>query len=227
MSSVTLAVVVHGKVFEDYAVRMLASAQEHFRPADDVQLIWLHGEDGTWPHQSACRHRILCDNAHLYRGDHLYLIDADMRFEAGVGPEILSDGIVVTTHPGHPDPGQADAPWEQNTASTAYVPSNRRLQYHPGAFVGAPRETMLELADAIAARYEIDAQGGYIARWYDESYLNASLAHRMRPKLVLPGDYCYWDYWGDSGGPGGNLTRKIVHLDKTTEEFAWRDAQVA
>lgn len=226
MSSVTLAVVVHGKVFEDYAVRMLASAQEHFRPADDVQLIWLHGENGKWPHQSASRYRILCENARLFRGEHLYLIDADMRFEATVGPEILSDGIVVTTHPGHPDPGQADAPWEKNTDSRAYTPPEQRRQYHPGAFVGGRREEFLALCRWIAAAVEEDTSQDIFPQWYDEAYLNRYLATRM-PDKVLPGDYCYWDYWGDSGGPNGAFTRKIVHLDKTTEEFEWRDGQGA
>ncbi len=216
---VSLVVVVYGSIYERYTTRMLESARIHFDPSPMVELVKLEGEPG-WPNASGCRYRKILEAQSLIGGDWIFMIDADMIFEARVGPEILSDGVTVCTHPGFPDDGQADAPWNQDVpeGSAAWTPDVPRtgVHYHPGAFVGAPRGLFLELAGQLEKWIARDARDSVSPRWYDEAYLNRWLAHRP-PTLVLPQEYCAWDYLGHE------QPRKIVHLDKTADEFKARD----
>jgi hypothetical protein len=222
----TLIVVVYGAIYERYAADLLADADALFNPTEDIQIITLPGEAG-WPNASACRYRIILQHTQRLRGDYLYLLDADSRIESPIGAEILPPGrrgTVVTTHPGYPDPGQPDAPWEDNPASLAYVePAKRTGPYHPGAFVGGARNDFLYLAANIALNVKLDAEAGVAARWYDEAHLNKHLTV-YPPAVVLPGDFCYWDYWGPEPGPRGER-RRIVHLDKTPAEFDARGSE--
>jgi hypothetical protein len=225
---VTLVCVVYGEIYERYAAAMWESAREHFHPSAAVQLLELPGVPG-WPAASGDRYRIVADNARLIEGDHVYMIDADMRFEAPVGPEILPPsgvGLVACIHPGFPDLGQADAPWNQGRDphgmlgpdSLAWVPTERQQgRYHPGAFVGGDRSSFLLMAGRIDCWTQLDRAAGLNPRWYDEAYLNAYLANPFHgPVATLPPGFCAWDYWG------ADQTRVIVHLDKTVSEFHWR-----
>ncbi len=215
---VSLVVVVYGTIYQRYAAAMLRSAAVHFDPSPLVELVTLEGEPG-WPNSSSCRYRRILESADKIAGDFIFLIDADMVFEARVGEEILADGLTVTTHPGFPDEGQADAPWNQDVdeRSAAWTPDVPRagVRYHPGAFVGGRRDAFLELATVIEQGMSVDAAAGIWPRWYDEAYLNRYLAEKPAA-LVLNGSYCAWDYLGDT------VPRRIVHLDKTADEVRLR-----
>lgn len=223
--TVTLVCCVQGEAYERYARALGDSVREHFHPGD-VQFVRLESPRG-WPHASAGRYRTILNNLDHVTGDFVFLVDADSRFEANVGPEILADGITVTTHPGFPDPGQEDAPWIRDPDSRAFVSVEQSADklYHPGAFVGGERRAFLDLATFIAESFEADVAADCWPRWYDESYLNRYLIDNP-PALILPGDYCYWDYWGQGPGPHGER-RVLVHLDKTAAEFYERDNQDA
>ncbi len=216
---VSLVVVVHGAIYERYAAKMLRSAAVHFDPSPLVELVTVPGEPG-WPNASSCRYRRILEHADQVAGDYVFMVDADMLFEDRVGQEILTpEGLTVTIHPGFPDPGQADAPWNQDIdeRSAAWCVDVPRagVRYHPGAFVGGPRGVFLELARTVEEWLEQDGAAGFWPRWYDESYLNRYLLEHP-PALVLDGSYCAWDYLGDK------VPRRIVHQDKTADEMRLR-----
>lgn len=222
MPSVSLVCVVWGPIYERYARELVASAELWFLGGQAP--VVLEGEPG-WPNSSSCRYRRVLEELERIPGEWIFLVDADMRFEAPVGEEILGPSLTVTSHPGYPalsDP--ATWPYERRPESSAYVaPGEEAPQYFPGAFVGGRRAAFVELAESVSAMIARDAAAGVDALWYDESYLNRYLASSppARPLRVLDGSYCYWDYWGPEPGPRGEL-RRLVHLDKTTDEFTWR-----
>jgi hypothetical protein len=223
---VTLYCVVHGAVYERYAARLRADALRFFLPGES-EFVLLPGRPAArsdgWSHVSATRYRVLLDHLPLIHGDWIFQIDADSRIVNPVGREILADGVTVTTHPGHP-PGRIELerdgwPYERRGGSRAYVPYGHGTQYHPGAFTGGSREAFLEMAAGIAEAVEDDLSRDVRAVWYEESHLNRWLLDHP-PALVLDRRYCWWDQqWGDDPAA---LGAKIVHLDKTVEEFALR-----
>lgn len=229
--TVALVVFAWGDDFKAYAGELVRSARQHWFPDQDRRLYLLEGEPG-WPNASACRYRLLLERLHRIEGDHLFMVDADARFEADVGPEILCQGITATAHPGFPQVGRSGEvvpsshwPYERDSASAAYVPVDQQTdRYYPGAFVGGERSAFRDLLAGVSGLIAVDERqdfrqpgGRPLARWYDESYLNRWLVDRP-PALVLPGSYCYWDYWGPAPGPNGER-RILVHLDKTADEF--------
>ncbi len=79
----------------------------------------------------------------------------------------------------------------------------------------AKRTFCFELAETVEEGIAVDAAAGVYPRWYDEAYLNRYLVDNPAA-LLLDGSYCAWDYHGDK------VPRRIVHLDKTAEEFRLR-----
>lgn len=221
--SVTLACVVYGKVYEDYAAEMWESARKHFKPSTAVELLEIPGEPG-WPHASGVRYKLLTQTP--IHTTHVFLLDADALFVGDVGPEILADGLVVTTHPGFPlsVDGHHLLPFDRTPHSRAFVSVEDGKRYYPGAFVGGETNRFLEMARWIAKNLEADEKDGHSPEWYDEAYVNRFLIDNP-PALVLPREYCWWDQqWGpDPAGQGA----KIMHRDKTEAEFDWRDNQDA
>lgn len=211
----SLVIVVHGDIYRRYADQLIKDAREHFLPGES-EIVVLPGEPG-WPHASGCRYKVILEHLPWIDGEHIFLIDADSRIEQPIGHEILADGIVVAAHPGFPVGTPPDkCPFERNPESRAYVPLGQGGQYHPGAFVGGERRAFLLLAKALALMIASDEARGVQAVWYDEAYLNRYLIDNP-PALVLDHRYCYWDHWGPHP-----TDRRIVHLDKTPEEFAAR-----
>ena len=100
MTSTALCVVATPGTYTDYARELFLTAEEFFHPTDTVEFVLIEGEEG-WPRATMCRHEKLLQN--LPRTTFVYLCDADMRFEAEVGPEILPPrgiGLVATLHSG-------------------------------------------------------------------------------------------------------------------------------
>ncbi len=220
---VTLYCVVHGAAYERYAAQLRQDAERWFLPGESEFLV-LPGTPGpkgdNWPYVSATRYRVLLNHLAYVRGDWIFQIDADSRIVSEVGREILADGLTVTVHPGYPAPVDPELyPYERDPASTAYVQHGHGSRYHPGAFTGGRRAEFLELATYLAEAVEADIARGHHSRWYEESHLNRYLIDHP-PALILDKRYCWWDQqWGpDPAGQGA----KVVHLDKTAEEFAAR-----
>lgn len=215
---VTLYCCVRGPVYERYWHQLEQDARRFFEPSAVVEIVKLPSREGAWPRGSACRYGVMLENLELITGDFIFQIDADSRILNKVGPEILADGITVCTHPGFQEPGTGA--WERREASTACVTEEMSAgkTYHPGAFVGGERRAFLDFATEVNERVEGDLRSGILAAWYEESQLNRYLIDHP-PALILDRRYCWWEYWGNP-----NNEAIIMHLDKTAEEFAERNA---
>jgi Glycosyltransferase family 6 len=186
--SVSLVTVVSGEVYERYAEALLESARGRFHPARRVELVRLQGRDG-WPAATLYRYHALSAAAARLRGEFIFLVDADMRFEGHVGPEILAP-LVATRHPGYMLTLPGELPYERDPSSSAYVAPGEGSVYYAGGFVGGQRKWMLDLAARIAAGVDHDQAAGVVARWHDESHLNRCLLDTP-PFRVLSPAYCY------------------------------------
>lgn len=212
--SVALVCVVSGSVYERYAADMFASAFEHFGPDPVVAHIALPGREG-WPDATMYRYHVLLEHRHVLAGfDHVFMVDADMRFEAPVGGEVLG-GLVATLHPGYVGKPAYVMPFERDRASAAHATGRR---YFCGGFVGGETDQMIRLAESVVRGVDRDAVNGVVATWHDESHLNHVLATRP-PSVTLPPSYCMPD--DDSGYRAWwpeQYARKLVAVDKTSAE---------
>lgn len=213
---VTLICFATGDIYRRYAQVVEATAAEYFFPGRS-QYLQLETTP-AWPHASRDRYPHIVRNAERIEGHHVFMIDADMRFEGPVGDEILADGITVTSHYGFPPGTPPEAlDYDRNPESVAYVPFGKGRRYYPGAFIGGPKADFVALAEQIAAM--IEADGDYIPNWYDEAYLNRILIDSP-PALELDERYCCWHHLRMDDV-------RIRALNKTQAEYRWRDSQPA
>lgn len=209
--STCLICVVSGKLYERYAKQLFTSAEEHF-PGKTLLLKGKHG----WPAATLYRYHTILRHANKLNYKHLYLSDADMRFEQTVGDEILGE-IVATQHPGFVM--SKYPPYENRPESAAFVASGDT--YYAGGFVGGEREAFLHLAERIVFAIDEDDKNGILARWHDESHLNRVLAGTP-PTVTLSPSYCYPD--DARGYPWlDGFERKLVALDKSPAERNGRE----
>lgn len=215
--AVALVTVVSGRAYEQFARQLFVSANEFFKPQHDTELIMLPGREG-WPAATLYRYHILreADLAH----DYIYLVDADMKFVAHVGDEMLGK-LVGTLHPGYVNVIPKILPFEDRVESAAWM---RGTRYFCGGFVGGERDAFHGLAEEIIDLIEEDGRKGIIARWHDESYLNRAFCS-FPPNVILSPSYCYPDddraylrHWPE------RYERKLVALDKTAAERGDRSA---
>lgn len=212
-----LVTVVTGRVYENYARQLFVSANQFFHPEPETALITLPGFPG-WPAATLYRYHALRE-ADLAE-DYIYLVDADMRFEAPVGPEILGK-LVGTTHPGYVNVMPEMLPFEDRTESAAWM---RGTHYYCGGFVGGERDAFHGLCEQIMEQIEEDDRNSIIARWHDESHLNRAFC-TFPPNVRLSPSYCYPDndrayrkFWPEQ------YPRILVALDKTQAERDSRSA---
>ncbi len=221
--AVALICVVSGDAYVRYAEWLFESARKHVRLP--LRCVMLEGRSG-WPSATLYRYHAILEEK--WDEDYLFLCDADMRFEATVGEEILGE-LTATLHPGYMarDSGKNskyslrpvfNLPFEHRPESQAQVVNGE--VYYCGGFVGGRRDTFLLLAEKIAAQIDSDAERGITARWHDESHLNRVL-WKVPPAVTLSPSYCMPD--DASGYPWlDGLPRKLVALDKTTAERVGR-----
>ncbi len=195
----------------------MESAEEFFCPTGTREFTIIPGEE-HWPRGTMMRyHRLL---EHFPRTNYVFLIDADMLFEAEVGREILPSplGITATLHPGYVGSFVHELPFERNEASAAYVAPGESDTYFCGGFVGGRRGAMRTLAKQVVQIIEIDQANGLIPTWHDESALNKMLA-LSPPEVILDPGFCcpQNDSWYRSVWPEP-YERKITALDKSADE---------
>lgn len=218
-----LAVVATGK-YQSLAVEMARSAREFFLRQHHVRVLIgtdKHIDDlpdyiyqcfldhKGWPGATLHRHSFVLESAGLFeecRYDYVFMIDADMRFVAPVGDEILSD-LVGTIHPGFWNKPRSSFTYDRNPKSLAYIPDGCGERYYAGGFQGGATETYLAACRHIARNVERDEANGITAVWHDESHWNRYLFENP-PTLELDPGYCYPESWSLP------FEKRLIALDK-------------
>jgi histo-blood group ABO system transferase len=165
-------------------------------------------EHKDWPWMTLGRYKIFSENSNILSSmDYLYYCDVDMKFEGGVGDEILSERV-ATQHPGYYD--RRGTP-ETNPLSLACVFPHEEMQYFAGGFNGGSSQEYLKMANKISENIDIDYSKNIIAVWHDESHMNRYFIDN-KPTKILDPSYCYPESWSIP------FDRKLLALDKNHSE---------
>lgn len=162
-----------------------------------------------WPYDTLLRFDMYYKNRELLKSmDYLFACDADARFVADVGDEILSDRV-ATQHPGFV--GKRGS-YEMRSISRAYVAPHEGNYYFAGGFYGGKTSEFLSMMEVVLDQIRDDANKNFIAVWHDESHLNRYFIDHKPTKILTP-SYCYPESW--------NLPypKKLLVLDKNHKEF--------
>jgi len=198
MGKIALCIVATNN-YIDFVGPLVTSAEKYFLPGHDIeyrifsnaQRIWdstgnvyLHKvQHEPWPAMTLNRYDMIL-SANLKGYDAVYYIDADSRFVAPVGDEVLQN-MVVVAHPGYYIKGGGS--WEKNPKSHAFVSPVLKNHYVCGGFQGG--RNFLEYAEIMQRNIEADTAAGITAVWHDESHLNAIFGQYRNHITLLPCDY--------------------------------------
>ena len=230
-----LLVIALGCDYRPYAKRLLESAKKYFIPhtpivwTDDTDFsppgaIKVNQVDLGFPQSTLQRYRMFYEQAPmLVNYDQVFFSDADMEFVAPVSyDDVCSEGITATLHPGfvvahkdqYGDNVDTGGTPEIRRNSKAFVPYGALSRYFCGGFNGGDAKTFLEMSDILRRNIDEDSAKGIIAKWNDESHLNAYL-YKNPPAKILSPSFCYpEDYCGQYGWASAAYKPILLALDK-------------
>ena len=144
-----------------------------------------------WPYDILKRVHLYEDRRHLLEGmDYIFAMAASMEFVAPVGNEVLSDLTAVQ----HPAFMRRRGAYENKKNSTAFVNPHEGEHYFTSRFCGGSKDEFLKLISTVKKQIDADLVHGYIARMYDESYLNRYFIDHPPTKILSP-SYSYPIDW--------------------------------
>lgn len=226
MAKIGLLVIATGK-YDQFIPILFKSMKQYFMTNHEVTMFVFTDQDmpkkeglialphvhEPWPNPTLKRYHVFDKYKNeLSQMDYLFYCDADMRFVAPVGDEILPDtetGLVATEHPGFF--GGRRGTYETRVESTACVAPNEGSIYFAGGFNGGTSAAFLKMSEEIKKKVDRDLENGIIAVWHDESQMNRYLIDN--PPKVLNPSYCYPESWNIP------FEKKLLALDKNHSEI--------
>jgi hypothetical protein len=172
----------------------------------------------NWPNATLLRYREILKIGPDITEEILIYLDADMLVKANfistLTPSKWTNGIALVSHPGYWRPKGLRAlvyylkdplqiikdlflflkigglgSWENDKASTAFVPRKIRRTYVCGGTWMGFRPSFLKMVSECSSAVDIDLEQGFIAKWHDESHLNKwKSGHDV--EVLLP-SYCF------------------------------------
>ena len=140
--------------------------------------------------------------------DYTFFFNANMRFVAPVGEELLEERLTAVLHPGYFDKPEWRYPYERNKQSKAYIPAHEEdYHYYMGSLNGGKTADYLALAETCSQHIHEDWEKGIVACYHDESHLNRYL--REHHCKALSPAYAYIE------GKELPFEPKILLLNKT------------
>ena len=152
---------------------------------------------------------------YILEHDYCFYLDADMRIDAPVGEEVLSD-LVATQHGYQSMHPKEQMSYDRNPECLAYVAPGDEVTYYAGGFNGGKTTKFMEMAEVIADRVNKDLEKDIIALWHDESHMNRYMIDNP-PTLALNPEYCYAEEFIGTQYPFQNP--KIIALKKNHSEL--------
>ncbi len=212
-----LCVIATGK-YRCFVPDLWNSARRHFLPGRDVRLFvfadappavqckFIPTKHRPWPGPTLYRyHAMLAAERKLRACDYVFYCDADMRFAAPVGQEVLG-ALTAVVHPGFAGRPTGEYTYERRPESRAYIAPGAGRHYYAGGFQGGRADAYLAAMESMRAAIDEDLRRGLVAVWHDESHWNRYCLDHP-PEVVLPPAYCCPESWPMDG-------RKLLALDK-------------
>lgn len=211
-------------VFTDQPERIIKFTEKNSIDGVEVHQI----ESLGWPAATLERYRVYSSHASHFKEEYLMHLDADMlardSAEFIFTDSNWKNGMLFVRHPGFYRPSQpfvlfkiylrdpvlflkdiyrriwigGIGAWETDSRSEAFVGRKNRSGYVcGGAWIGY-RAAFLEMVEKLAKNVEADKKNGHIAKWHDESHLNAwsstNQCHRINPALCHDETYAHLRY---------------------------------
>ena len=149
---------------------LLFTDHEIEETSDNVRVHYIDHE--PWPMPTLKRYNYFVkEKDYILEHDYCFYLDADMRIDAPVGEEVLSD-LVATQHGYQSMHPKEQMSYDRNPECLAYVAPGDEVTYYAGGFNGGKTTKFMEMAEVIADRVNKDLEKDIIALWHDESHMN-------------------------------------------------------
>ena len=211
------------KLYDDIAEKFVPGAEidcllftdhEIEETSDNVRVHYIDHE--PWPMPTLKRYNYFVkEKDYILEHDYCFYLDADMRIDAPVGEEVLSD-LVATQHGYQSMHPKEQMSYDRNPECLAYVAPGDEVTYYAGGFNGGKTTKFMEMAEVIADRVNRDLEKDIIALWHDESHMNRYMIDNP-PTLALNPEYCYAEEFIGTQYPFQNP--KIIALKKNHAEL--------
>ena len=211
------------KLYDDIATKFLPQHEvncllftdhEIEETSDNVRVHYIDHE--PWPMPTLKRYNYFVkEKDYILEHDYCFYLDADMRIDAPVGEEVLSD-LVATQHGYQSMHPKEQMSYDRNPECLAYVAPGDEVTYYAGGFNGGKTTKFMEMSEVIADRVNKDLEKDIIALWHDESHMNRYMIDNP-PTLALNPEYCYAEEFIGTQYPFQNP--KIIALKKNHAEL--------
>lgn len=172
-----------------------------FGKNSDVTKIF--AQSSKWPISVCDKYAILLSGRELYKElDYLFHFNANMKFIAPIGDEILPKEehghIGACEWLNHKLKGNPDNyPYDRNEKSLAYVPYGQGKHYFMGGVHGGRRDEYIQMCKTLESNIRDDFSRGVMALWHDESHINKYLLDKN--PLIIPCQYAIPENWKYKG----------------------------
>jgi hypothetical protein len=193
--------------------------------------------DLRWPEATLKRYELIVKNFPQVEADVLVYLDADMLINQVIELSTIydahTDSVVLVRHPGywrpsfhedrtfyfrHLDLAVKDSltwmrfggigAWECYQKSQAFVARSMRKRYYCGGFWLGKKTSIIDLAELMSQRVEVDSRNKITAIWHDESHLNKwATSNSFRS---LDSSYCFAEGYKNLD----NLPQRITAVTK-------------
>ena len=211
------------KLYDDIAEKFVPGAEincllftdhEIEETSDNVRVHYIDHE--PWPMPTLKRYNYFVkEKDYILEHDYCFYLDADMRIDAPVGEEVLSD-LVATQHGYQSMHPKEQMSYDRNPECLAYVAPGDEVTYYAGGFNGGKTTKFMEMAEVIADRVNKDLEKDIIALCHDESHMNRYMIDNP-PTLALNPEYCYAEEFIGTDYPFQEP--KIIALKKNHSEL--------
>lgn len=168
-----------------------------------------------WPWATLMRYHLIVKHLSRAKSENVCYLDADSivhyPFWRNLDMNRLQNGVALVRHPGFYRSNRiklyssdfrfllrdlklicvegALGNWEKRKGSRAYVPFLKRRDYVCGGVWLGRKKEILKMCSDLQKQVDIDLSKNLIARWHDESYLNA---YKINTKTTILGpEYCH------------------------------------
>jgi hypothetical protein len=167
-----------------------------------------------WPWATLMRYHLISNYISIAKSDNVCYIDADSivhyPFWKNLSMNDLQNGVAMVRHPGFYRSQRIKlylsnyrfllrdlklicfegglGNWERRKNSTAHVPFLQRRDYVCGGLWLGKKEDILKMCNNLQKNVDLDLSINLIARWHDESHLNA---YKIKKEVTILGpEYC-------------------------------------
>lgn len=173
------------------------SAEIYGEKASKNKIHRIYQKNLGWPGNTLFRYKMFCSiKEKLNKFDYIFFFNANIKFLHIITEEefLPTEELLVVMHPGYYCKSKWKFPYERRKKSFAYIPYGRGQHYVCGGVNGGKGNSYLKMAEELENRILEEYNHGIIAKWHDESHLNAYIYEHNSYNILTPA-YAYPEDW--------------------------------